>query len=108
MRKALSSVFVICRMTNHAGRANNQHQRLNFKAKTATTMTIMSNGVIGTPATVGARVQPLNKGTDACSEGSMCSTFYEKNMAVIWAAEPATIMPIPQRPKVSFSTNLEA
>ena len=48
----------------------------------ATNMHIKSSGIMGTPATVGARVQPLNKGTDACSEGSMSWAYQVKNSAV--------------------------
>lgn len=71
-------------------------------------MNIRSSGIMGTPATVGARVQPLNKGTDACSEGSMSGAYQVKNRAVSCAAEPAMMMPIAQRTNVSFSTNLVA
>lgn len=74
IRNALSSLRVICAMTNQSGGARNHHHKLMLIEIDATMMSISMSGIMGTPATVGTRVQPLKSGNGLLR----CSSITER------------------------------
>lgn len=99
----MSSCRVTWAMISQAGTASAQHQILTSIDRQATEIIMKIAGIMGTPATVGTRVQPLKSGNGEASPDTAYAPPL-KIMLVMAAAEPAMMQPMAQRTKVSFST----